>query len=97
MNVRWAQEALADRNAIWDYLAERNPMAAMAMDERFSEAAALLGEHPQMGVEGKIAGTRELIPHEHYRLVYETDEEHDTVWIVTLNHTARLWPPLTET
>jgi plasmid stabilization system protein ParE len=35
-------------------------------------------------------GTRELIPHESYRLVYEV--EGDTVWILALVHTARMWP-----
>jgi len=33
----------------------------------------------------------ELIPHESYRLVYEIDG--DVVWILTLVHTARRWPP----
>ena len=88
-------EALDDRTAIWDYLTERNPQAAAEMDERFSESAALLTEQPLMGVPGKIVGTRELIPHELYRLVYELDEDTDTVWIVTLIHTARwCWPPV---
>lgn len=93
--MRWVPEALDDRTAIWDYLTERNPQAAAEMDERFSESAALLTEQPLMGVPGKIVGTRELIPHELYRLVYELDEDTDTVWIVTLIHTARwCWPPV---
>lgn len=93
--MSWVPEALDDRTAIWDYLTERNPQAAAEMDERFSESAALLTEQPLMGVPGKIVGTRELIPHEHYRLVYELDEDTNTVWIVTLIHTARwCWPPV---
>lgn len=48
------------------------------MDELFSDAAARLAEHPKLGTLGKIPGTRELIPHESYRLVYEIDDE--TVW-----------------
>lgn len=54
----------------------------------------MLAEHPLSGAVGKIAGTREVVPHEHYRLVYETDDVTGTLWIVTLVHTARLWPPL---
>lgn len=44
-----------------------------------------------MGRRGQIPGTRELIPHESYRLVYEVQA--DTVRILALVHTARLWPP----
>lgn len=94
MRVRWTDEALDDRTAIWEYLTERNPVAAIELDTRFSESAALLAEHPLMGVNGQIAGTRELVPHEHYRLIYQLDEERNTVWVVTLIHTARCWPPV---
>ncbi|WP_420856699.1 type II toxin-antitoxin system RelE/ParE family toxin [Variovorax beijingensis] len=46
---------------------------------------------PLLGRAGQIPGTRELIPHESYRLVYEVRA--DTIWILTLVHTARQWPP----
>jgi hypothetical protein len=45
-----------------------------------------------LGHKGRIAGTREILPHPSYRLVYAIDDE--TLWILTLVHTARLWPPL---
>jgi toxin ParE1/3/4 len=45
-----------------------------------------------LGHIGRVPGTRELIPHESYRLVYEV--EADTVWILALVHTARQWPPM---
>jgi len=61
------------------------------MDELFAEAALKLTTFPQMGHAGKIAGTRELIPHEHYRLVYQIKD--DVVWVLALMHTARQWPP----
>lgn len=72
----------------------KNLVAAVALDERFSEAVECLAEHPLMGINGQLAGTRELVPHEHYRLIYELDEERDLVWIVTLIHTARCWPQI---
>ncbi len=64
------------------------------MDALFSDAAARLAEHPKLGRTGKIPGTRELIPHDSYRLVYEIDGE--TVWLLALVHTARQWPPVRE-
>lgn len=92
MKVFWAAAAEQDRADIIDYISQDSPLAAIRMDELFSQAAARLAEHPLLGRGGQIAGTRELIPHESYRLVYEV--EGDAVWILTLVHTARLWPRL---
>jgi addiction module RelE/StbE family toxin len=92
VRVLWTPEALQDRADVWDYIAADNPRAAARIDALFSEAAARLTEYPKQGRAGKISGTRELIPHESYRLVYEIANE--TVWILALVHTARQWPPL---
>lgn len=81
MRVVWTPEAEQDRIDVWEYIATDNPHAAAQMDELFSDAAARLGEHPKLGRTGKIQGTRELIAHENYRLVYEIAEE--TIWIQT--------------
>lgn len=94
MNVQWTPEAERDRAAIFDYLEARDPAAALRIDALFSDAAAQLAEFPRLGHDGAIAGTRELTPHRSYRLVYEIVE--DTVWILVLIHTKRLWPPVRE-
>lgn len=91
MKVIWTPEAEQDRDDIWLHVAADNPRAAARLDELFSDAAARLVDHPKLGRHGKIPGTRDLIPHENYRLVYEIDGE--TVWVLTLVHTARQWPP----
>ena len=90
MKIYWAAAAERDREEILDFIAQDNPLAAIAMDERFVAAVARLADHPLIGRTGLIPGTRELIPHESYRLVYEV--EGDTVWILALVHTARMWP-----
>jgi toxin ParE1/3/4 len=94
VKVRWIAAAKQDRRDIAAYIRIDNPPAAARMDQLFSDAATRLAEHPMIGRPGKILGTRELIPHESYRLVYEIDE--DTVWILALVHTARQWPPVRE-
>lgn len=91
MKVIWASAAEQDRADIIDYISQDNPLAAIRMDELFAEAADRLAEHPHLGKAGLISGTRELIPHESYRLVYEVQD--NTVWILALVHTARMWPP----
>jgi len=64
------------------------------MDQLFSDAAVSLSDFPKRGRHGAVPGTRELIPHESYRLVYEIVGE--TVWLLALVHTARQWPPLSD-
>jgi addiction module RelE/StbE family toxin len=92
MKVRWTPQAEQDRNDIWDYIAADSPMAAAKMDELFARSVTKLVDFPNIGRVGQIAGTRELIVHESYRLVYEIDAQ--TVWILTLVSTARRWPPV---
>lgn len=91
MKIVWTPEAEQDRAAIWEYLADRDPAAALRIDQLFSDAVAQLADFPMLGHVGEIAGTRELTPHRSYRLVYEVTG--DTLWILVLIHTARQWPP----
>ena len=90
MRVFWTAEAIQDRLDIWEYIAQDNQVAASKMDDLFSIAATWLSEYSKLGKSGKIQGTRELIPHENYRLVYEINNE--TVWILALVHTSLQWP-----
>ena len=90
MIVFWAPEAEQDRADIMDYIAADSPSAAIRMDLLFGEAASRLTDHPHMGKPGHIPDTRELIPHPSYRLVYTINQ--DTIWVLALVHTARLWP-----
>lgn len=93
MKVRWSSDARQDRRAVFDYLFARNPAAAIDMDDLFVDVSTRLAKFPYSGHHGKLPGTREILPHEHYRMVYQV--EGDTVWIVALMHTAQQWPPVT--
>ncbi len=90
MIVTWTPEAEQDRSDIMDYIAADDPLAAIRMDDLFSKTAGLLADQPLIGKRGVVTGTREWIPHPSYRLVYEVDQ--DTVFILSLVHTSRLWP-----
>ena len=92
MRVIWTPQASRDRVDIWDYIVNNNPQAAVRMDALFSDAVARLVDHPELGQAGIIPGTRELIPHDSYRLVYEVSG--DAVWILALVHASRQWPLL---
>lgn len=82
-------EALEDRRAIYDYIEGENPAAAIALDERISEAASRLLVHPGLGPPGRITGTRELTIHSNYIVVY--DLANKLVRILRVLHAAREW------
>jgi plasmid stabilization system protein ParE len=61
LRVEWRQAALDDRLAIFDYLFERNPRAALAVSEALALAGDSLSTFPYRGRPGLVAGTRELV------------------------------------
>ncbi|WP_377295987.1 type II toxin-antitoxin system RelE/ParE family toxin [Rhizobium sp. SGZ-381] len=92
MIIRWTLQATEDRLSIFNDIKDHHPPAALAMDLLFEQAAKHLAQFPRLGKAGLVAGTRELLPHPSYRLVYEIDG--DTLFILTIVHTARAWPPV---
>ena len=94
MDLFWTPEAIQDREDIYDYIEADNPMAALDLDELFEAKAALLIEHPHLGRLGRVPGTRELVAHRNYVLIY--DVAGDMVRVLNVVHAARQWPPMTD-
>ena len=93
MKVRWLAAAAQALDREYDYLAARNPQAARAVFARIVALVRRLGEFPQSGRPGQIAGTRELvIPGLPYVVIYRVNG--DQVEILRVFHTARDWPEL---
>lgn len=91
MRLVWTKPASLDRKEIREYIAQDNPAAALALDELISEKASRLVDHPSLGRPGRVAGTRELIAHQNYILIY--DLAGDLVRVLRVLHAARQWPP----
>lgn len=92
MELFWTPEATQDREDIYDYIEADNPAAALALDELFAEKAGRLVDHPGLGRPGRVTGTRELVAHQNYILVYDVAD--DLVRVLRVLHTARQWPPV---
>lgn len=90
MKLAWTRLALNDRQAIRSYIAQDNPIAALALDELFTEKASRLADHPGLGRPGRVSSTRELVVHQHYLMIY--DLANDLVRILRVLHTAHQWP-----
>lgn len=91
MALFWTPEAAKDRDVIYDYIEADNPTAALTLDELFAEKATRLVDHPGLGHAGRVPGTRELVVHRNYVLVYDTAAS--VVRILRVLHAAREWPP----
>lgn len=88
MLVEWTDEASADRAAIVEYLLPLNPYAAKAVAKKLLDATKDLAIFPRMAQEG-IENTREWPVVAPYMIVYEIDEEADTVRILRVWHTSQ--------
>ncbi|AYO40190.1 type II toxin-antitoxin system RelE/ParE family toxin [Serratia sp. P2ACOL2] len=90
MKLKWTDPAIADRMAIYDYLASKNPIAAAEIDALISAAASQLSRNPSSGKVGRVSGTREWVIHHFYLLTYEV--KNDLLIILAVVHSRRQWP-----
>jgi len=91
--VVWSPSALADMEAIADYVARDSADQAALLVARLQEATDRLMDFPQSGriiPELADASCREIIVGS-YRVMYRL--EADQVWITGVVHGARDWRP----
>ena len=87
MKLVWTRPAREDRKAIREYISVDNPSAALDLDELLSEKTVRLLDHPGLGRPGRLQGTRELVAHRNYILIY--DVAGDLVRVLRVLHAAR--------
>ena len=90
MEVLWSLLAERDLDAIAEYIARDNLDAALALDEHIRNAADDLAMFPRKGKPGRVPGTRELVVHPSYIMVYTM--ENKAVHIIAMLHATMQWP-----
>jgi addiction module RelE/StbE family toxin len=91
VTIRWLTEALDDLQGIRAYISRDNPVAARRVITEIRQAVSLLAEHPKMGRNGRLPGTRELvIARCPYIIAYRLSGA--DVHILAVVHTSRRWP-----
>ena len=91
MVLEWSVFAIADREAIFDYIETDSPQSAVSVDDRIQACVENLKQFPEMGRAGRIEGTRELVvSNTPYIAAYCIAG--DTVRILRLLHGAQQWP-----
>lgn len=88
--VVWRAAARASLGILMRYIAEHDPAAARRMTATIEAAVLPLAEHPYLFRPGRVAGTRELVAHPNYIIVYRVTA--DRVEIVEILHARQQYP-----
>lgn len=92
MRVEWLPQAKRSRDDQLDYVAARNPRAALDLGDRLTLAVLRLADHPHSGRPGRVGTTRELVvAGTRYVVVYRVETA--AVVILRVLHGAQRWPP----
>jgi toxin ParE1/3/4 len=91
LRIRWTHPALADLEAIGDFIARDNPPAAQRIVLSLVASIDSLRDHPNLGRPGRLTGTRELVvAGTPYIVPYRV--RGDDVEVLAVFHGARRWP-----
>jgi plasmid stabilization system protein ParE len=76
VRIRYRSEANRDIDALYEFIAERNPDAAAQVVDRIRDAVGLLADFPFLGHSGAALGSRELkLPGLPYIMVYRVGRD----------------------
>lgn len=88
--VVWLDEARDVLHAITEYVTDWNPLAALELEMQITDSAQSLAQFPYAGRTGRVSGTRELLAHPNYWLIYRVTLEN--VEVLGVLHVRREYP-----
>lgn len=88
--LEWKKQANNDLIKIVTHIAEESEAAADRLADLILEKAEQLRERPELYRPGRVRGTREMVVHPNYIVIYRVRKE--TIEILRVKHSARRWP-----
>ena len=70
MAVRWLKVALENMATIADYIAQDKTDRAASLVQELHEKTLVLADFSSVGRAGRVAGTRELVAHKNFLVIY---------------------------
>ncbi len=86
----WRARARRDLTEIITYVARRNPTGARRLRRLIEDAVLPLCTHPYAYRAGRVEGTRELVAHPNYIVVYRVTDAH--IEVVAVLHARQRYP-----
>lgn len=90
LEVSWRPEAQAALYHFISYIADHDPAAARRMLSRILESVEPARQHPYVGRVGRAPGTREIIAHPNYIVIYRTLP--GTIEVLDVVHARQEYP-----
>jgi toxin ParE1/3/4 len=89
--IKWFEDAIEDLQALRQYIAQDNPVAAYRISEKMLSTLDLLSMQPEIGRPGRVPNTRELIISDTpYIIPYRV--KNNDIEIIRVLHSAMQWP-----
>lgn len=88
--ISWSKQAIRDMTAIGRHIAADSLANADKLLQQIEARVVPLATHPKIGRIGGRPGTRELVVHAHYLVIYRILP--DAIHILRVKHVARKWP-----
>lgn len=88
--IVWNAQAEDDLLSIIEFIGERDPWAAERLGEAIRASTWPLPEHPYLFRPGRVLGTREIVAHPNYIIVYRV--ELASIQILRVLHSRQEYP-----
>lgn len=89
MRIEWRPDAWADLRQLLDYIGDRNISAASELHQAIDAATSILPQNPCLYRVGRVSGTREIVVHPNYLVVYRVT---DRIEILNVLHARQEYP-----
>ncbi|WP_238351763.1 type II toxin-antitoxin system RelE/ParE family toxin [Pseudomonas sp. SWRI99] len=89
LRVKWSYKAIRQLADIIDYIDQHNSIASVSLQRKALAAAQKLSSIPHGYRSGRVPGTREMVVHPNYLLIYRVNGEID---ILRVLHARQKYP-----
>ena len=90
LNLIWEADAELQFLNLLDFVGERNAAAAIRLKSLIDDALRRTCQFPESGRPGRVSGTRELIVHPNYVVVYQITP--NAIDVIRLLHARQRYP-----
>ena len=89
MLIEWAPAARVQLRQITDYISDLNPVAALELNQAIEASVLTLSRRPHLYRPGRVIGTREMVVHPNYLVVYKVT---DNIRVISVLHARQRYP-----